>query len=108
MSDRTDYWSQHLAAIEHEGITTKAYAEREGLSVGALYQWQRELKARALAPRSASGSFVAVLVAPLDRPARCRLRLGDGLQLELSELPSPHWKQSASGGGRCTLFMIDE
>ncbi|QTQ30901.1 hypothetical protein [Aromatoleum bremense] len=37
MSDVSEYWSRHLAAIETERITTKAYAEREGLSVAALY-----------------------------------------------------------------------
>jgi len=36
MTERAAYWSGHLAAIEREGITTRAYATREGLSVGAL------------------------------------------------------------------------
>ena len=32
MSERSKFWLSHLSAIEAEGITTKAYAEREGLS----------------------------------------------------------------------------
>lgn len=94
MSDRGDFWSQHLAAIEREGITAKAYAEREGLSVGALYQWRRELKAHA--PHCAGEGFVAV---ELEQPAhteRCLLRLSGGVVLELSELPGPNWLAALS------------
>lgn len=89
MSARRDFWLQHLAAIEREGVTTKAYAEREGLSVGALYQWRRELKAPA--PHCVGGGFVAV---ELERPARterCLLRLSGGVALELAQLPGPNW-----------------
>jgi hypothetical protein len=32
MSQDPNSWAQHLAAIDAEGITTKAYADREGLS----------------------------------------------------------------------------
>ena len=41
MSERSTFWLSHLSAIEAEGITTKAYAEREGLSPQALYQWRK-------------------------------------------------------------------
>lgn len=43
MSERSEFWWSHLSAIEAEGITTKAYAEREGLSPQALYQWRKRL-----------------------------------------------------------------
>lgn len=36
MSEQTVFWLSQLSAIETEGIATKAYAEREGLSVKAL------------------------------------------------------------------------
>lgn len=39
MSERSKFWLSHLSAIEAGGISTKAYAEREGLSPQALYQW---------------------------------------------------------------------
>lgn len=89
MLDRTGYWSQHLAAIESEGISTKAYAQREGLSVAALYQWRSELKVRGA--NSAPKGFVAVKVTRPERAVRCLLKLRDDVSLELSELPSPQW-----------------
>lgn len=78
MSDRGDFWSQHLAAIE-----------REGLSVGALYQWRRELKVHV--PHRAGEGFVAVELEQSARTERCLLRLSGGVALELAELPGPNW-----------------
>lgn len=89
MSDRREFWSRHLAAIKREGITTKAYAEREGLSVGSLYQWRRELKGHA--PHCAGGGFVSVALEQPPRTERCVLRLSGGVALELAELPGPNW-----------------
>lgn len=43
MSEDSEFWLSHLSAIEAEGITTKAYAEREGLSPQALYAWRKRL-----------------------------------------------------------------
>ena len=104
MTERAAYWLGHLAAIEREGITTRAYAAREGLSVGALYQWRRALKSRMLAtasPVPPSGGFVAVTVPTVSGATRdavvCRLRLGAGVTLELTSLPSAAWLASVVG-----------
>ena len=43
MSERAEYWSRHLAAIATEGISTLAYAKREGLAVASLYYWRKRL-----------------------------------------------------------------
>ncbi len=43
MSERSKFWLSHLSAIEAEGITTKAYAEREGLSPQALYRKRSDM-----------------------------------------------------------------
>ena len=94
MSDRREFWSRHLAAIKREGITTKAYAEREGLSVGSLYQWRHELKGHA--PHCAGGGFVAVELDLPSRTERCVLRLSGGAALELEALPGPAWLAALS------------
>lgn len=91
MSEGVDFWAQHLAAIEREGITIKAYAEREGLSVGMLYQSRRNRKRREDAASSSVANFVAVRLAQPKPVAHCLLRLGHGLELELAELPPVHW-----------------
>ena len=38
MTERSLFWRRHLEAIEAEGISTSAYARREGLALGLLYQ----------------------------------------------------------------------
>ena len=47
MSEARQYWSKHLAAIAAEGVSSKAYAKREGLAVASLYFWRRRLKEEA-------------------------------------------------------------
>lgn len=92
------WWRGHLEAIEREGIPTKAYAQREGLSVGQLYGWRKRIKKRA--GRAAAGSaglsqFLAVQVesASASTPVRspCTLVTTSGVRLELPQLPSPQW-----------------
>ncbi|HUH88080.1 MAG TPA: cobyrinic acid ac-diamide synthase [Pusillimonas sp.] len=104
MSKRMQYWSDHLAAIAVEGIQTKAYAKREGLSASALYYWRKHLKAAAggtaIAPSAApraSGQFVAVQVSDVFQPVRCSLTLAPGVRLELAQLPTPEWLAALAG-----------
>src|SRR5699024_4024455 len=99
MSQQTmQYWSQHLAVIAAEGITTKAYAEREGLPVGALYYWRKRVKAGAsdnAAAEPAKRKLVPVRIEPPGRPrAACTLTLAPGIHLELPQLPDPQWLAS--------------
>ena len=38
------YWSSHIAAVQAQAITTRAYAKRHGLALSTLYYWQRKLR----------------------------------------------------------------
>lgn len=97
MGKGKEFWSGHLAAIDAQGITTKAYAEREGLARSALFYWRKRLKAEASAakPRVASGPlarlFVPVHVSEAEPSVRCCLMLAPGVRLELAQLPPPEW-----------------
>jgi hypothetical protein len=99
MSKAKQYWSAHLAAIANEPITTKAYAEREGLSVASLYYWRKRLKADAAAETAATSpakrQLVPMQVAPSSQSrVACTLTLAPGVHLELSQLPDPQWLAS--------------
>lgn len=96
MSKAREYWSKHLAAIATEGVTTKAYAVREGLPVTSLYYWRRRLKMEAsdaaVEAEPQKHRFVAVGVADGTRRATCTVTVsGDRLQVELDAVPSPQW-----------------
>lgn len=98
MSERVQYWSDHLAQIATEGISTKAYAEREGLTPSSLYYWRKRLKAGTTkegqrSSAAASGRrFVAVQIADNSDPrVPCSLSVAGGVRLELAALPAPEW-----------------
>lgn len=96
MSNQEEHWSLHLAAIEREGISVKAYAAREKISAWSLYQRRRVLKAAALQLEPNVRGFVAVQLQPGEAGGPCRLRVGDRLELELAALPSPSWLAALS------------
>jgi hypothetical protein len=94
LTEREQFWLGHLRKIEAAGIAAKVYAERAGLSVGALYQARVQLGTlHAWPERKATRTppvFMPVRVvdAPMPGPA-CRLRLANGAVLEWSAVPAP-------------------
>lgn len=92
-----EFWSAHLSAITAEGISTKTYAQREGLSPASLYYWRKRLKPSAGAHVQTEGhesqvpSFVAVRVSEAAQAASCTLVIAPGVRLELAQLPAPAW-----------------
>ena len=45
MKAGADFWAEHVAAIKREGVSASAYARQHGLSVAAVYYWQRKFRA---------------------------------------------------------------
>ena len=88
MKNRTEFWTAHVAAVKHEAISASAYARRHGLSITALYYWQR--KQQTNAEVNDASKFVALRVAE-QRPCPCTLVLPSGLHLEIPVLPTPGW-----------------
>ncbi len=99
-----NYWAEQVEAIKSQGVTTRAYARQHGISLSALYYWQRKLElemappSRALAAAKAPSKFVALHVsdavaqmAQMAPPWGCTLVLGGGMRLEMSALPDPQW-----------------
>ena len=98
----TEFWAKHVAAAKLEAISASEYARRHGLSVSALYYWQRKLctatadtrkEVSKLARSARASKFVALRVtdkaAVLSCP--CTLVLPSDLRLEMTALPSPEW-----------------
>jgi len=102
-TERDRYWLDHEAALETSGQTAKAYAVERDLSLHALYQARKRLRAMGLlatgrrrrsdckaAPRPVAFSKVELTAPRVSRPD-FRLSLPNGLVLEWSgsELPTP-------------------
>ena len=91
MKTGTEFWAAHVAAVKLEVISASEYARRHGLSVAALYYWQRKLKANTgVSEAGQESKFVALRVAA-QRPSPCTLVLPSGPHLEMSALPAPEW-----------------
>ena len=66
MKNGRNYWAEHVAAIKSQGVTASTYARQHGISVTALYYWQRKLQlemaahSMALAAPKPQGKFVAL------------------------------------------------
>lgn len=95
LTERERYWRGHLRRIEATGVATKAYGQRHGLSVDALYQARKQLVALGAWPERQAPPAAAPVFTPLgviDAPGAgvgCRVRLADGTVLEWSVAPAP-------------------
>lgn len=70
LSERDRYWLRHHEACAGSGESAKGYAEQRGLSIHALYQSRKRLRAiGALAPAERRGSTPL----PPRRPERARV-----------------------------------
>ncbi|MEO8407698.1 MAG: hypothetical protein ABI476_04640 [Oxalobacteraceae bacterium] len=71
------------------------YAKRHGISVTALYYWQRKSKATPEIGESGQvNKFVALRVTAAvvaRRSPSCTLVMPSGMRLEISALPGPDW-----------------
>ena len=97
MTERSVFWANHLRAIDAEGISTRAYAAREGLAIQSLYQWRQKLSQAqrfhgADSAVSMTSGFMAVKVTEtrVAEPAKWMLRVS-GRELELPTQPDPQW-----------------
>jgi hypothetical protein len=102
-TERDRFWLDHEAAIQLSGQTAKEYAAAQELSLHALYQSRKRLRALGLMERSRavrpdrksaskSVSFSKIeLATPRRSSSEFRLSLPNGIVLEWSgaELPSP-------------------
>ena len=91
---RDQFWLRHHEAQVASGGSAKVYASTHGISVQALYQSRKRLRALGLLPpgrsrtrsREAAARFSKVAVAPVAaiEPPRFRIELPNGAVLEWS------------------------
>ena len=83
MKNGRSYWTEHVAAIKSQGVTTSAYARQHGISLSALYYWQRKLELE-IAPHSMA------LAVPKPQSKFVALRVSDAVQLGITFLVLTH------------------
>ena len=82
-------WREHIQRCEDEGLTYKAYCQREGLKVGGLYAARKVLRGNLRAEPSPSPStspprLSAVRLAHAEVAGTVEVLLANGVQLRVS------------------------
>ena len=99
MGARAEFWRKHVVELNVSGETSKAYAQRHGLSVHSLRHWVGRFRAEpSMAAAPGSGAFVALRLdrdapaqATASAPGGCTLRCAAGWELQMAQLPAPQW-----------------
>lgn len=89
-----EFWRRHVTASQEAGKSMAAYAREHGLSVYALGWWRRKQRLESTpAVDARAPKFVALKLAePIaTRCTSVTVSVGDGVRVQLSELPSPAW-----------------
>jgi hypothetical protein len=86
ITERQQYWLNHLKAADAADISLVQYAEANELKVKDLYQWKTSLTKRGFWASSAS-KFIAVKAKPSS--AVCSMVLPNGIRLEFQGALSP-------------------
>lgn len=94
-SRSAEFWRELVKEWEASGRSQRAVAEAAGVNAHTFQYWRAKLLAAdAAATRpSKRNAFVEVAVsAPVRKEVMpCRVRVGDDVVVELSDLPSPEW-----------------
>jgi hypothetical protein len=91
-TERQREWLAHVRSCRAQGLSLKAYAAQQALSLQRLYHWHRRLKLLGLIDGAEAVSFAAVRVQ--DSPVRAggqRLYFPNGLILEWDGIADPGW-----------------
>ena len=60
LTERQQYWLQHLRACDASGQSMKAYAQAQNLAIHDLYSWKKTLVKRGVLPRTRTARFQRV------------------------------------------------
>lgn len=83
ITERQQFWLDHIKAAEASGGTMVDYAAQHELKARDLYQWKRKLTRRRLLPgKRVKRAFVAVTAPPVSRPS-CTVMLRNGVQVQV-------------------------
>ena len=112
VAQRAQFWQRHVDQLNGSGLTVAQYAGQHGVNVHTLKGWRSELGRRAAqpaipvgAPAPLASPFVAVRVSQAAPPTpiaaakpsgAIALSLGNGVRLELTQLPEVSWLAALS------------
>lgn len=84
LTERQQFWLEHLRACAKVNQTTKEYAQAHGLSVKAMYTARKHLAQRGKSKSTTTAPFARVRVAPSPPTTQWRIQLSNGTRVSFS------------------------
>lgn len=86
LTEKQQFWFDHLRKCHAGRVTMKSYAEAHGLSLPSLYFWKRQLIDDGLLEggRQAPARFKQLDLMPMSTPIAGRICLPNGVMVEWS------------------------
>ena len=83
LTEKQQFWLSHVQACDESGQSMRAYADANGLSVTALYNWKSVLRGKGAldAPVRSSGKLFRQAAVIGGGRTQCRVLLPTGLAL---------------------------
>lgn len=84
LTERQQFWLEHLRACAKANQTTKDYAQAHGLSVKAMYSARKDLAQRGTPKIPINAPFARVQVAPSPSATHWSVQLSNGTTVSFS------------------------
>ncbi|MCP5189346.1 MAG: hypothetical protein H6988_03040 [Pseudomonadales bacterium] len=84
LTERQQFWLEHLRACAKANQTTKDYAQAHGLSVKAMYTARKDLAQRVTLQSMTTAPFARVRVAPSPPTTQWSVQLPNGTAVSFS------------------------
>jgi len=91
LTEKQQYWLDHVQACDRAGLSMRSYAEANGLSLTALYSWKATLRRKGALDAAKPRLFQRATVVGGRTSGDCRLVLPSGLALEVGAGTEPEW-----------------
>ena len=84
LTDRQQYWLEHIKACDASGKCASAYAAERGFRVGAMYAGKKSLIQKGMLPQPAGVRFQRVRSEAATVGGEWRIQLLNGVSVEFS------------------------
>lgn len=93
LTEKQQFWLEHVRACDESGQSMRAYADANGLNAAEFYSWKATLRRKgAFVSKGAStGLFRKAEIVDGHHLGRCRITLPSGIALDIEAGTEPTW-----------------
>ncbi len=93
LTEKQQFWLKHVQECDKSGLSMKAYAHANELSVSAFYTWKKALRRKGViaGPQTDAPQLFRKAVVADSSHAHARALLPSGMVLEFDDSTDPFW-----------------